>query len=299
MSDANADELPLLLEEFSRATADLVAAHDALLEEVDSLKQELAVKNRRLERKKRLEEIGRVAAGVAHEFRNPLGGVRLRADRLMKDAPDDATRGRVGEIQAAVTHLDRIVEDLLTYTRNEELSLLPQPLRPLVDHALQLAFPDPDTTPARLVCDGGDLHASVDGVTFTQVLVNLVVNAAQAAAAANEAADVQVGLWWGERDGTAWLEVADNGPGIPAGEEERIFHPFHTLKVGGTGLGLAIVHSRVEAHDGEVAVVADAWGGGADWEGARFRITLPSLANRNSESETNTGAERNGECQES
>lgn len=275
---ANAEELPLLFEEFSRATADLVAAHDSLLEEVDSLKQELAVKNRRLERKKRLEEIGRVAAGVAHEFRNPLGGVRLRADRLMQDATDDATRGRITEIQGAVQHLDRIVEDLLTYTRNEQLSLLPQPLRPLVDHALQLAFPDPEDCPSRLVCDGpGHLEAAVDAVTFTQVLVNLVVNAAQAALGHNDAEAAELGIWWGADDATVWIEVADNGPGIPAGEEERIFHPFHTLRVGGTGLGLAIVHSRVEAHEGEVAVVQDARGGGAEWGGARFRITLPAL----------------------
>lgn len=283
---ANAEELPLLFEEFSRATADLVAAHDALLEEVDSLKQELAVKDRRLERKKRLEEIGRVAAGVAHEFRNPLGGVRLRADRLLQDATDDPTRGRIHEIQSAVRHLDRIVEDLLTYTRNEELTLRAQPLRPLVDHALQLAFPDPTDCPKRLVCDGpGELDAAVDSVTFTQILVNLVVNAAQAAGTSGSAGreEAAIGIWWGQNEEHVWVEVADNGPGIPAGEQERIFHPFHTLKVGGTGLGLAIVHSRVEAHEGEVAVVADAWGGGADWGGARFRITLPKLSDLNND----------------
>lgn len=265
--------LAQLFEEVTRATEDLASSHDSLLGEVARLKEELAVKNRRLERKKRLEAIGRVAAGVAHEFRNPLGGIRLYADQIRKAPRAEKSVERVDQILAAVTHLDHIVEDLLTYTRNQSLERSPQSMSELVEAAVSLAYPDVSALEFELLRQGPeDLEVHVDRVAFVQVLMNLLTNAQQAVGQLPEA---RVGLWWGTRAGSTWVEVADTGHGIPAGEEEKIFHPFHTLRQEGTGLGLAIVQSRVEAHEGEIAVVRQAWGGMPEWSGARFRITLP------------------------
>lgn len=270
----DADALPQLFEDFSRVTAGLVAAHDALLLEVERLNVELAAKNRRLEHKKRLEAIGRVAAGVAHEFRNPLGGVRLNADYLRRQHPSGPSTRRIDQIIDAVQHLDCIVSDLLTYTRQAEPERTPQAVGDLVTHALQLAFADLDDLPFHLSrCGPPELLVHVDRVGLTQALVNLLSNARQAVEHLGRAA--AVGVFWGVRSGRFWLEVADNGAGVPEGEEERIFHPFHTLRDGGTGLGLAIAQSRVEVHDGEISLARDAWGGNPQWSGARFRLVLP------------------------
>ncbi|MEE8142784.1 MAG: ATP-binding protein [Planctomycetota bacterium] len=248
-------------------TANLVVSHETLLLQVRSLEQELAAKNRRLERKKRLEALGRVAAGVAHEFRNPLGGIRLTVDTLLRDEPGLRAEERLHHIQKAVAHLNLIVEELLTFTRADSLKLVPIDVRELVEGAVELAFGQGNGAlmegPATTL--HGDHHA------LSQVLVNLLTNARQALGEG----EGRIGVWWGTREGSPWIEVADEGPGIPPGEEEKVFHPFHSLREGGTGLGLSIVLSRVEAHEGEVAVVSDVWGGGGDWSGARFRMVFP------------------------
>ncbi len=142
----------------------------------------------------------------------------------------------------------------------------------LVEEALEMAFPDFYESQSALVLEGPEeLIVEVDRHAFLQVLVNLLTNAFQAV----EGTKNRVGVWWGLREDRLWLEIADEGPGIPKGEEERIFHPFHTSRDEGTGLGLAIVHSRVEAHDGEICIAPDAWGSSQRWSGARFRIVLP------------------------
>lgn len=266
-------DLPRLFEEFSRVTADLVGSHDLLRREVRRLERELADKNRRLEHKKRLEALGRVAAGVAHEFRNPLGGIRLTVDGLLGDSPSDKSKKRLEHVRNAVTHLDHIVEDLLTFTGSTVVEPTPIRVADLIERSIAIAFPDPSSIRDRLVIEGDDsMEFRVDRHAMTQVLVNLLVNAAQATVAN----DGRIGAWWGTSENHCWIEIADEGPGIPAGEEEKIFHPFHSLRDGGTGLGLSIVHSRIEAHGGEIHVVDDSWGGGAEFSGAHFRIQLPN-----------------------
>lgn len=252
-------------------TADLARSHDLLRGEVRRLEGELADKNRRLEHKKRLEALGRVAAGVAHEFRNPLGGIRLTVDALMGDPATDRNRERLSHIRHAVSHLDHIVEDLLTFTRTTSVLRVPILVTTLLEEAITIAFPERESVTTRLTLDGpSDTRLLVDRHAMTQVLVNLLTNADQATLSVGE-----IRVCWGVRGERIWIEVVDSGPGIPAGEEERIFHPFHSLRDGGTGLGLSIVHSRVESHEGEISVVKNAWGGGSELTGARFRILLP------------------------
>lgn len=275
------DELSRLFAEVGRATAQLQAAHDALLAEVASLKGELAETHRRLERKKRLEALGRVAAGVAHEFRNPLGGIRLTVDALLAGTPSAETRSRLAHVQSAVGHLDRIVQDLLTFTRARSLDRSPVEVAELVRHSLALTFSAADSALRTIIAEGPpELALHADRHALTQVLSNLLLNAHQALGPRPG----RIGVWWGNRGpDRVWLEVADDGPGIPAGEEEQVFELFHSRREGGTGLGLAIAHERIEAHDGEIAVVHDAWGTPEPWPGARFRILLPVLDPRKAE----------------
>ncbi len=281
-SPSEGAELHHLLEEYKGVTARLVASHDTLRAQLAGVRQQLAEKNVELERKKRLEALGRVAAGVAHEFRNPLGGIRLTIDTLRRDLVGPRPNERLDRIARAVEHLDRIVEDLMTFTRDQVLERELQPVGELIDDAAEIAFTGVEGVIPRIDRAGdADIAVYVDRHAFTQVLVNLFDNARrvmeECGAMATDGPHIAMG--WGtrlaEEGPRVWIEVADRGPGIPPGEEERIFHPFHSLREQGTGLGLAIVHSRVEAHGGEIAVVTDAWASQEGYPGARFRIELP------------------------
>ncbi len=278
-STEEGEELRRLLDEYKGVTSRLVASHDTLRAQLAAVRLELAEKNRELERRKRLEALGRVAAGVAHEFRNPLGGIRLTVDTLRRELDGDRARERVERIARAVEHLDRIVGDLMNFTRETPLELRPHPIGALLDAAEEIAFAGvTDDLPeiARLGDSEWCLH--VDRHAFVQVLANLLDNARRAMVGTGtlSAAGPHICFTWGNRERSAWLEISDRGPGIPDGEEERIFHPFHSLREGGTGLGLAIVHSRVESHGGAITVVEGKTGAPAGFEGARFRIELPT-----------------------
>ena len=225
LSAEEMQDLPRLFEEFSRTTADLVATHGALCAEVESLKQELADKSRLLERKKRLEALGRVAAGVAHEFRNPLGGIRLSVDALLEAQPDPQARERLENVRRAVEHLNHIVGDLLTFTVQEVGNRIPIPCRDLVEHSLAMAFGARSWQVQGIRVQGDpELEVAVDRHGFTQVLMNLFLNASQALADATgpETAADRIGVWWGERDGRVWIEVADDGQGFPDGQAGRL-----------------------------------------------------------------------------
>lgn len=312
---AEGEELRQLLDEYKGVTARLVASHDTLRAELSEVRLELADKNRQLERRKRLEALGRVAAGIAHEFRNPLGGIKLTIDALRReragkrardalspaaarsgDSPESpespdaaeaaesaAHRERLDLIARAVEHLDRIVSDLTTFTRDRPLELTPNRLGEIVDAAAEIAFSGVmGTVPALDRAGDPALEIACDRHAMVQVLVNLFDNArrAMAESGALERPGPHLAVAWGRSAGRTWIEVADLGPGIPRGEEERIFHPFHSLRTGGTGLGLAIVHGRVDAHGGEIAVVADRRAPQTGFDGARFRIELPGAAER-------------------
>lgn len=306
LSSEESRELHQLLEEYKGVTSRLVASHDTLRTQLAGVQNELEEKNRELERKKRLEALGRVAAGVAHEFRNPLGGIRLTIDSLRRDLPaatsasEDKTAPKESEsvptamtdrrsspsgerldrIERAVEHLDRIVDDLMTFTRDQALTRHLHPIGDLIEAAEEIAFSSLPSDRPELECVGDrETPCWVDRHAFTQVLVNLLDNArcvmAQDGSLLGEGP--QIRLRWEIRalpSGARFrLEIADRGPGIPVGEEERIFHPFHTLRDEGTGLGLAIVHSRIEAHAGEISV--ESAPPGDRYPGARFLIELP------------------------
>lgn len=288
------EELRRLLEEYKGVTARLVSSHDTLRAQLAEVRLELAAKDRELERRKRLEALGRVAAGVAHEFRNPLGGIRLTIDALRRERGGERARDpspsptdpgeeaerleRLDRIARAVEHLDRIVSDLMTFTRDPPLELRPHPVGELVDAAAEIAFSGVGEA-APGIDRAGDpaLAVPCDRHALVQVLVNLFDNARRAMAESGALAlpGPHLAVAWGRLGGRVWIEVADRGPGIPRGEEERIFHPFHSLRDGGTGLGLAIVHSRVEAHGGEIAVVEDRRSPQTGFDGARLRLELP------------------------
>jgi signal transduction histidine kinase len=261
------DELGRIIIAYSEVTEKLQQSHDQLTETVLSLRTELGEKNRLLERKNRLAALGEMAAGLAHEIRNPLGGIQLYASLLAQDVAGRSESVQlVQKISGGVKRLEALVGQVLQFSRELNVNLEPTDLSDVVDQAVELAAAR--TADLRVAChvDGPrPLNVLADPLLLGQALLNLLLNAAEAAGAGGtvrvrfapppEGSDVK----------QFHLEVCDDGPGIPPHVLDKIFNPFFTTKDTGTGLGLAIVHRVVEAHDGTI-LATNAEGGGARFE---------------------------------
>ncbi len=227
-----------------------------------------------VERADRLKQLGEMAAGVAHEIRNPLNGIEGFASLLQRDLPVDDQRHRfAAHIVEGVRTLNRTVSALLAFTnprRIEKRLVVPGTLASDCLELVRVGQDIAQGTPVQLTLqdDGGSAAVEIDAIQVKQVLLNLVQNAVQAVQGDGRSdGRVRVGV---TRDATQVVfTVDDNGPGVPRDERQRIFTPFYTTKDQGTGLGLAIAHTVVSLHGGTLSV-DDAPGGGA-----RFRVSLP------------------------
>jgi signal transduction histidine kinase len=268
------EDLQEILQMYNEVTQRLQVSHEKLQAEVVRLTEQLAEKNLELERKKRLAALGEMAAGIAHEIRNPLGGIQLYASTLLADLADRPQSAElVRKISSGVKGLNALVSDMLAFTRDLNLRKQEVCLGDLAAAVVELATPTlrQHNIHVRVAPELDALVICVDAKLLERVLLNLVLNAAEAI---------------GERGGTARqnrieisarrgaghiaILVADNGPGIPLEALDKIFDPFFTTKHTGTGLGLAIVNRIVEAHGGSITAQNRPEGG------AYFRIHLSS-----------------------
>jgi signal transduction histidine kinase len=264
------EELGRIILAYSEVTERLQQSHEQLRKTVENLRQELSEKNRLLERKNRLAALGEMAAGLAHEIRNPLGGIQLYASMLAHDLADREEPLRtVKKISAGVKRLESLVGQVLHFTR--EISINPEPadLSEVVAQAAEYAQ---KAMSEREVCYRTDgprsLLVHVDPLLMGQTILNLLLNAAEAVEIGGSVV-LQFGRPPEESPSKQFhLVVKDDGPGIPPQMLDRIFNPFFTTKESGTGLGLAIVHRIVEAHDGAITASNDEGGG------ARFEIRI-------------------------
>jgi signal transduction histidine kinase len=242
-------ELARLMETFNQATERLGQSYL----KIGELQKEIAEKDRQLARKTRLETLGRMAANLAHEIRNPLGGIQLYASMLRRDLEGDGKKVAVlDRILGAIGGLDSLVEDMLAFGREIEPRRKLQPLRPLVEQALDLARGTLEAKRVR-VDVSVDATAEVDGDMMQRVFLNIIANAAQAVGEGG-----RLSIAGGERT----MSFSDDGPGIAPEILEKIFTPFLTTKTKGTGLGLAIAHKILEAHGGTIEA-KNGPGGGA------------------------------------
>jgi signal transduction histidine kinase len=247
---ADLGELTRLMETFNQATERLGQSY----RKIGELQKEIAEKDRQLARKTRLETLGRMAAGLAHEIRNPLGGIQLYASMLRRDLEADPDKVRtLDRILGAIAGLESLVEHMLAFGREIEPVKRLQPLRPLIDVALDLGRAALEEKQIRVEVQDDGARAEVDGEMLPRVFLNIIANAAQAV----------------EPGGRLWIvgsgrtvSFRDDGPGIAPAILEKLFTPFLTSKTKGTGLGLAIAHKIVEAHGG-VIEAKNGPGGGA------------------------------------
>jgi two-component system sensor histidine kinase PilS (NtrC family) len=215
---------------------------------------ELRRMEREVVRNERLAAIGRLAAGVAHEIRNPLAAISGSVELLAQGLPSDdrTSKELMGIVLTEVARLDGLIAELLDFARPRA----PQPQRvdlsaaivelarvlsndraTLGERALEVSAPEP-------------VYTEVDPAQLRQIVWNLVRNAAQASPDG-----APVSLRVAADGGWAQIEVRDRGPGIPPEHRARLFEPFFSTKSGGTGLGLATVHRIIEAHHGRIELV--------------------------------------------
>ena len=263
------DELGKMILAYSALTEKLQLSHDKLAETVRHLQAELGEKNRQLERRKRLAALGEMAAGMAHEIRNPLGGIQLYVSLLMKDLADRPDAVAVMQkIAGGVRRLENVVSQVLTFSRDLRPQVSQTDLGAVVQEALELARPSLGDGVVVTVHAPESMEVEIDRHLIGQVVLNLVRNAGEAMGGNGEL-KVSFGP---PREGYEakqfFLLVEDTGPGIPPQVMDRIFNPFFTTRDHGTGLGLAIVHRIVEAHDGSITA------SNREGTGARFEIRI-------------------------
>lgn len=265
-------ELVELVRAYTEVTDRLEQSHRVLTGEVTRLQRELASANQALQRSKRLAALGEMAAGIAHEIRNPLASIQLYARMLTEDLVDRPAEHDVAvKIASAVRGLEGIVKDVLTFSREMKIRRVDGSVHDLFERAIEAVRPMADELGVSVEMTGEDRLLRHDGDLLHQAMVNLIRNAVEAT---GEAGGGCVTVAVSECDGNIELSVRDTGPGIADDAVDRIFNPFFTTRATGTGLGLAIVHRIVDAHGGTIAVHND--------RGAVFTIMIPQDDERGS-----------------
>ncbi len=237
--------------------------------------------HRQLARADRLASLGEMAAGIAHEIKNPLAGIYGAAQILSREfREDDPRREIVAEMTSLIKRLDNTIRDLLNFARYTEPQFAKANLNDVVDKVLFLVQQIPEGKRARIVreFDPGMPDVEMDQEQIKQVFLNLALNALQAKPSGctltiRTHADVPPGRVPELRHLSRYImaELSDDGPGIPPDRIGKIFQPFFTTKDSGTGLGLSMTRKILDLHDGWITVESE---GG---KGATFSVFLPKV----------------------
>ena len=222
-----------------------------------------------VQRKERMASLGRMAAAMAHEIRNPLAAIAGSVRELARyaDTGDDE-RQLVDIVSRESERLNRLVNDTLSYSKVPEVHRESVDLVQLTEETLLLLAQNPSfggSIEVRKEFPGGPVVVAVDSAQIKQVLWNLCDNAVRAM---GEGGVLRVGV--ARRNGSVLLHVQDTGCGLTEEQRDKIFEPFETGFERGTGLGLAIVYQIVQAHGGRV------WAEDAGDKGTRFLVDLPA-----------------------
>lgn len=263
------DDLAAILSAYNDVTERLKNSHEMLAREVCRLREQIEEKDRELARRERLASLGEMAAGLAHEIRNPLAGVSLYVSLLERDhCNDDAPRSLIAKIDGGVRKVDAIITDVLALARgaspHRRAVMLGEPLARAVAHlgprsserGAQIHVAE-EPRACCVDCDPGQIE---------RVLANLMLNAVEAVP---RGGNVWVRGGDDAERATARIRIEDDGAGIEESMRSRVFDPFFTTREMGTGLGLAIAHRIIDAHGGTITL------GSAPEGGASFEVSLP------------------------
>lgn len=241
---------------------------NAMVRELRETREELQRLHRtQMSRAEHLATLGELAAGLAHEIRNPLAGVAGVIDVIGRELPEGSpNREILKEVQGEVLHIKQILSELLDYARPKPPNFQPADLNATAEHAVALARQLTLSRPIEIKLAKAENLPPVehDPMQIQQLLLNLMLNAIQAI---GEAGRIDVILE--SRNSFAAITVSDTGRGIAPEHLPNIFRPFFTTKGQGTGLGLSLARRIAEDHGGRIEVVSQP---GA---GTRFTLLLP------------------------
>jgi signal transduction histidine kinase len=213
-----------------------------------------------------------MAAGVAHEIRNPLGGIKMATNLLSSPEVDGSplSQEMARSILSGIGEIEGIINNLLDWTRDARLERTEHEVARILDPVVDAVASEARARGVQVAYGRvqREVVAAVDGQRLRQVFTNVLKNAVEAVEPRRGSGRVAVDLF-AEADRVV-VEVTDDGIGIAPGDREKIFLPFFTTKPAGTGLGMSIVKKIVDLHGGDITIES------APGRGTRIRISLPA-----------------------
>ena len=259
--DTSQDEVGDLARSFNDMTAQLVQARERMEDA-----------NRRLVQHEKLASIGRMAATIAHEIRNPLTSVKLNVQKMAEDESlAETVKAHLGLSLEGIDQIERFIKELLNFTRVQELALERWTVDQILDESVKMIR---DVLAEKRIvvdrtCPEGLPAIQADADKLRQVFLNVLRNAHEALGPGGRIRIACDAVREGERT-MVRVRISDDGPGIPEKARPNIFEPFFTTKPSGFGLGLANARKIVEQHNGTIAIDE------ANGPGAAFTILIPA-----------------------
>jgi len=267
----SSDELASIFAAYNETSDRMMESYHQLQSEVSRLREQLRQKDEQLERKNRLAALGEMAAGMAHEIRNPLAGIQLYASLLERDLTDQEELLTWSQkISNGVRTLDSIVCDILAFTNDQICNKKQVHFVGLLRQVLDYVQPQYELGGVEIDFAGAgeDVVVQADENMLIRVFLNLIRNAIDAMGSQGRVI-IRAEDYAKESGYQVRISISDTGGGISSEVMERMFDPFFTTKDTGTGLGLAIVHRLVECQGGVIRASNNEIGG------ATFTLLFP------------------------
>ena len=252
----------------------------------DLTRVEVAEENR--DRNERLRLLGQMAAGLAHEIRNPIASIGVQCGLLRSRNRNEAKiQSSVDMMEREIGKVDYIIRKCLNFVRPADLGVRPVAVGPFLERIATQASKLFEEVRIEFLGEGiADVMVEMDGALMEQALANIVANAAQACGSGGEvmiSSRIAHGYWdldpdarepfipggTGEREDFLTVSIKDNGPGIPEEIRDKIFVPFFTTKKDGTGIGLPMAQKIIYAHKGVLDILS------GQGRGTEFIVKIP------------------------